>query len=363
MTTRITTPITTRTTTPMTMPTAPTATAEPPVRLSIQLVTYNSAPVMDAALESLLAQTSRAFEVIVVDNASVDDSAERAAAWFARGLRGRLVRSPENTGFCGGNNQAFREGTGEWVLLFNPDAVLPPDFVERALALADAQPADVGTIAPLILLNDGMVDSTGLFMDRFRRLKDRGHGESPEAYGVEEDVPAATGAIVFHRRSMLLDIAQDDEVPGMPFDERVLWMYYDDWDVGIRARRRGWRVRYLPSLVARHGRAGRSALRQRRKRKRNRWEQTMMVRNRYLQMAKTDPVLEVVRCLPWLVPFEIARFGYLLLTAPGALRGYGQAIAALPRALRVRRRVGVARWGAGEGAAVAAAAVAPERAT
>ena len=320
------------------------------IRLSIQIVTWNSAAIIEEALASLATQTSSEFEVLVVDNASADDSARRVEAWFERhrGLRGQLLRSPINLGFCGGHNLAFRAAAGEWILQLNPDAVLPSDFVCRALAVADAQPTDVGTIAPLILLPNGWVDSAGLFMDRYRRLYDRGHGQPLGAeFQLEAEVPACTGAVALHRRAMLLDIAKDEELPGEPFDERLLWMYYDDYDVGLRARRRGWKVRYVPSLVARHRRAGRSALRVHPARETRPVEQILMIRNRYLMMAKCDHVGDLVRSLPWLVPFELVRLAYLSVRAPGTLRAYGQAIALLPAALRARRRLGRQRVSAG----------------
>jgi GT2 family glycosyltransferase len=304
-------------------------------RLSIQVVAWNSADVIDACLESVLGQDTPEAEAIVVDNASRDGSAERVDAWLARGLRGSLIRESANRGFCGGQNRAFEASKGEWILFLNPDATLPPDFVRRALAIADAQPLDVGTIAPCILLPDGRVDSTGLTLDRYRRLYDRGRGEaSPERYTREEDVLGCTGAVALHRRAMLLDIATDRG----PLDED-LFAYYDDLDLSWRARLRGWRCRYVPSLVATHRRAGRNALRGFRGTSGRGTEQALMIRNRYLVMVKCETVTEVLQDLPFLIPFEIARLLFLATRSPRALAGYIQAARAFPDALRARRRL------------------------
>jgi GT2 family glycosyltransferase len=302
-------------------------------RLSIQVVTWNSADFIDACLQALLDQDSAEAEVLVVDNASSDGSAERVEGWLSRGLRGSLIREAANRGFCGGQNRAFESAKGEWILFLNPDATLPADFVRRALAAADAQPADVGTVAPCILLPDGRVDSTGLVLDRFRRLYDRGRGEaSAERYAVEEDVLGCTGAVALHRRTMLLDLSTGHG----PLDER-LFAYYDDLDLSWRARLRGWRCRYVPSLVATHRRAGRNALRGFRGASGRSAEQALMIRNRYLVMAKCETVKEVIRDLPWLVPFEIGRLLFLAVRSPRALAGYAQAARALPAVLRERR--------------------------
>ncbi len=304
-------------------------------RISVQIVTWNSAGVIDACLESVAAQSSPELEVIVVDNASTDDSAERVAAFLARGLRGALLRETGNRGFCGGQNRALAASSGDWVLFLNPDATLPPDFVEWAITVVDGLPSEVGSVAPRILRPDGRIDSAGLVLDRFRRLYDRGRGEAAAArYAQEEDVLGGTGAVVLHRRAMLDDVA----IAGEVLDER-LFAYYDDLDLAWRARLRGWRCRYLPSLVATHRRAARNALRGLEARATRGAEQALTVRNRYLVMVKCERLRDVVAAVPWLLPFELARLPFLLVRAPGALRGYRQAAAALPAALRQRRLI------------------------
>lgn len=304
-------------------------------RLSIQIVTWNSADVIDACLGSIVMQASPAVEVIVVDNASCDGSAELASSWFARGLRGTLLRERTNTGFCAAQNRAFEASAGEWVLFLNPDATLSPGFVATALRVVDGMPREVGTVAPCILRPDGRVDSTGLVLDRFWRLYDRGTGEaSASRYGVDEDVLGCTGAVALHRRAMLVDIALD----GKPLDD-LLFAYYDDLDVSWRARLRGWRCRYVASLLACHRRGARNALRPVPGRLARGSEQALTVRNRLLMIAKCERVGALLVSLPWLLPFELARAAYLAFRAPAALRGYAQAAIALPAALRARKRI------------------------
>jgi GT2 family glycosyltransferase len=304
-------------------------------RLSVQIVTWNSADVIDACLESLLGQSAPPGDVVVVDNASTDGSAERVQSWFRRGLRGTLLRETANRGFCGAQNRALGVSGGEWVLFLNPDAVLPPRFLAQASDILSRLEPDVGSVAPCLLRPDGSVDSTGLILDRFRRAYDRGRGEaSPARYAREEDVAACTGAVAFHRRAMLEDVA----LGGAPLDES-LFAYYDDLDLSWRARLLGWRCRYVPSLVAVHGRAGRNALRGLGGRETRGEEQALTVSNRYLVLAKCESFGALLRDLPWILPFEIARPLFLAFRAPGGLRGYGRAVAALPGALRERRRI------------------------
>ncbi len=304
-------------------------------RVSVQIVTWNSALVVDACLESLLAQTAPPDEIVVVDNASTDGSPERVESWLRRGLRGTLLRESSNRGFCGAQNRAIGVSRGEWVLFLNPDALLPPRFLAQASDVLSRLEPDVGSVAPCLLRPDGSVDSTGLVLDRCRRAYDRGRGEaSTTNYAREEDVAACTGAVALHRRAMLEDVS----LGGAPLDES-LFAYYEDLDLSWRARLLGWRCRYVPSLVAVHGRAARNALRGLGGRETRGEEQALTVCNRYLVLAKCESLGALLRDLPWIFPFELARPLFLAVRAPGGLRGYARAAAALPGALRERRKI------------------------
>ncbi len=300
--------------------------------LSVQIVTWNSGAVIGECLSSLLAQSARDFEVVLVDNASCDETLVHAQRAFERGLPGVLVRSESNTGFCGGQNLALAGSSAPWVLLLNPDATLPPDFIDRARGRLGGVEPDVGTVAPLILLPDGCVDSAGLFLDRLRRVFDRGQGGSPRAFQQEEDVFGCTGAAALHRRAMLLDVAEGGQV----FDER-LFAYYDDLDLAWRAQLRGWRCRFLPSLVVRHDRGGRNTLQPGSGHRGRGLEQRLAVRNRLLVLLKCERGRDALAALPWLLPYEILRLFWVALRAPRVLLGYVDAIRLAPSFWRSRR--------------------------
>lgn len=306
--------------------------------LAVQVVAWNHAAVVEACLESVARQQGAQLELVVVDNASRDDTRERVARGLARaraeGLEARLLAQPRNLGFCGGHNRALAATRAPWVLLLNPDAELPPDFAARALEVVRALPPEVGTVAPRILLPDGRTDSAGLVRDGLRRAWDRGFGEPGDAYGDREEVFGASGAVALHRRAMLEDVA----IAGEVLDER-LFAYYDDLDLAWRARLRGWRCCYVPELVAVHRRGGRNALRDREGRRPDLRAQRLTVRNRLLVMARCERLRSLLPALPRLLAFELARVGFLALRAPRVLAAYPEAVAALPAALRSRRAI------------------------
>lgn len=300
--------------------------------LTIQIVTWNSAQVIGPCLVSLAAQRDRRFELVVVDNASGDETRERVGEALAAGLPGALVAADRNLGFCGGHNRALARGTAPFVLVLNPDTELAPDFVARFAALVPGLPRDVGTVAPLILLPDGRVDSSGLFLDRFRRVFDRGQGRWPVPGAGPEDVFGCTGAVAIHRRAMLADIAE----PSGVLDER-LFAYYDDLDLSWRAQLRGWRCLHVPTLVAVHARAGRNAVRAAHGRRGRAREQRLALRNRLLVLLKCERRRDALAALPLLAPYELARLLFVVLRAPAALPGYLDALRLAPAFWRSRR--------------------------
>src|SRR5262245_16826178 len=106
--------------------------------LSILVISYNTAEMTLACLDSVAAETREtAYEIIVVDNASSDGSADAVAAAHPEI---RLIRSDENMGFARANNVAAKTAKGDVLLLLNPDTVVLDGAIDRLVAFAKARP-------------------------------------------------------------------------------------------------------------------------------------------------------------------------------------------------------------------------------
>jgi hypothetical protein len=127
------------------------------VRLSIIVVSYNTREMTLDALRSAIEQTrDTSYEIIVVDNASSDGSAEAIAAL---GGPVRLIALSENIGFARANNVAASEAHGEFILLLNPDTVVIDRGIDRLLAFADERPG-AGIWGGRSLFADGRLNPT-----------------------------------------------------------------------------------------------------------------------------------------------------------------------------------------------------------
>ena len=220
--------------------------------VSVTIVTYNSGRFIKRCLESVMEQKYPRLEIIVIDNASTDGTAD-ILEQFAD--RCRVVYNDENIGFAAAQNQAIGMSRGEWVLTLNPDVLLMPNFIQ---ALVDSGQADprAGTVCGKLLTilatfdlpEKQLVDSTGIYFTPNLRHLDRGSQEVDNGhYLTHEYVFGATAAAALYRRSMIEDIAIQGE-----FFDPDFFVYREDADVAWRAQLLGWRCIYTPHARGYH---------------------------------------------------------------------------------------------------------------
>lgn len=299
-------------------------------RVSAAVINYNGEADLPRCLDSVLAQT-HPVELWVYDNASTDGSAELVATRYPAVS---LVRSPRNDGYAGAGNRAIRESKGEYVLLLNPDVVLTPAFVERLVAVAEADPG-IGSLTGKLLRfpegpDDRRIDSTGHVLYRNRWVTNRGTGEPDMGqYEAPGEVFGVSGAAALYRRAMLEDIRVGDEYLAESF-----FVYLEDVDLDWRARLRGWKAWYVPAAVAYHARGhkGRASFRDPRVLRHS-------LKNHFLMLIRNDTLGDIARVLPSVLLFELIRAIDYARTHPKTWLGYWDVLRLLPRTLRERKRI------------------------
>ena len=229
--------------------------------VSICIVSWNVAGDLRACLQSLLTQQSPpTFEVIVVDNASRDDTVAMLARDFPEV---RVIANEENRGFAGGSNQALREAKGRYLMLLNPDTVAPPEALRVLVQVADDNP-DAGIVAPKLLNPDGTLQyscrrfptiTAAVFRHTLLGRLFPG-AQSASSYIMEDfdheserDVDWVSGACMLIRREAYEQVGE--------LDERFQWGS-EDVDYCMRMHQAGWRVLYTPATAITHA-VGRSS--------------------------------------------------------------------------------------------------------
>jgi GT2 family glycosyltransferase len=283
--------------------------------VTVGIVTWNSEQDLPACLEGLAAQAYPALELIVVDNGSADGSVELVRRRFPKAA---VLRNPANEGHCRAQNQAISASHGDYYLSLNPDVCLLPGYIQRMVEALRTRP-DFGSAAgKLWQMKPGsaqFIDSTGLFIDRSRHQYLRGHGQPDRAqFDTAGEVFGVDGAVAFHRRKMLEDVAFEGEY----FDEQF-FAYMDDVDLAWRARLRGWRAWYDPAAQAYHRRRFKPGRRLGMERDIRR----IAVKNRYLTILKNEGPEEWRRDWWRVRLYDLQVLVYMLFIEQSSLGAYG----------------------------------------
>ncbi len=225
------------------------------ITLSIVIVNWNTRDYLVGALKSIYDHAPACpFEVIVVDNASSDGSAEAVAERFPQVT---LVRSTSNEGYAKGNNIGIARATGEFVLLLNPDVIVPEGALDKAVTYLESH-RDVGAIGARQIGPDGRaqrsvrgfptpvsVAAEALGLSRLfpnsRTLAAYRMGWF--TYDREADVDQPMGTFLMIRREAL------DRVG--PMDERFP-IFFNEVDWCYRAKTAGYRIVFVPEVTIVH---------------------------------------------------------------------------------------------------------------
>lgn len=222
--------------------------------LSVLIVNWNTRELLRACLASLEKYPSaEPTEIIVVDNASSDGSAEMVRQAFP-GVR--LVASPTNTGYAKGNNLAFAEAKGEYLLTLNPDTEVLPDTLDVALATLRSHPK-AGAVSVKLVGTDGRTQSsvrgfptvTGIVGDvlKIRNGRFDSYRLSHFDYEKEGPAPQPMGTFLLFRREALAAVGD----VKAPFDEGFP-IFFNEVDLLERLDKAGWPAYYTPATHLLH---------------------------------------------------------------------------------------------------------------
>lgn len=211
--------------------------------VTVIVVTWNAAQVIGRCLHALRQQTVRCADVIVVDNASTDATAEIVG----RFTEVRWFPLQENTGFARANNLAVAQCQTSWIALLNPDAFPHPDWLESLMRVASDRP-DVAAFGSLQLqdANTGLLDGEGDAMHWSGLIWRRGHGcafQEKATLSPPYTVFSACAAAVLYRRAAFQQVGGFDE---------DFFCYGEDVDLGFRLRLAGYEAVQVPQARVVH---------------------------------------------------------------------------------------------------------------
>lgn len=293
--------------------------------ISVILVSYNSSRHIESCLNSIFIQeTPNNIEVIVVDNGSKDDTVRIIKDKLYKIV---LICNEKNLGFSMALNQGINIATGEYILILNSDIILEKNFIKKLSIQTERLPHHIGMISPKIMCTDKIIDSTGIFISKLRRLHDRGRGcEDRKQFDLPTNIFGPCGACAIYKREMLEDVKIDNEY----FDEDF-FILVEDFDIAWRANLLGWKGWFIPQLRCSH-QGGIS-------RKKSKLLQYYTFRNRYFLLIKNESILGLLKLILFVWCYDLPRLFYLLFTNKYIIKALGEIKQFLPIMIRKRRKI------------------------
>ncbi len=330
------------------------------MRLYIHILTRNSRRFLPDLLKSLHKQTYQDFTVRILDNGSADGTVEFLQEKFPGTLVARNLR---NIGFAEGHNQLIRytldhlpatEKDNAAIVWMNDDMILHPNALAE-LASAWRKNKGIGAIQPKIyrafgqhasdeeiveVIKSDILDSTGMSLTKSWRMVERGAGEMDKGqYDKQTDVFAPSGAMAL----MPINVIEDLMIGTELFD-KDFFAYREDCDLGLRLRKRGWRVVFVPKAIVYHYRgmygAAKMSFKERilnRRRHKSDYLKALATRNQWFVLLKNLTLADFILFFPYISAAELSRLLYIMFFEPKTVKVAVSSLSLLPKMWKKRK--------------------------
>ena len=209
--------------------------------ISIIILNYNAGNLLLNCIESILHTNYPNYEIIVVDNASSDQSHIICKQKFPQI---KLIKNNKNLGYCGGNNVGIKEAKGDFIIILNPDTLVDPNWIKELISSYEEfgeglyQPKFLTTTDHSILMSTGnMIQLFGFGFSRGKGELDKGYSQKHETIGYASGACLFTSSKIFKKLNMF---------------DTFLFTYHDDLDLGWRAALQGIKSHYVPKAIVYH---------------------------------------------------------------------------------------------------------------
>lgn len=301
------------------------------MKLTVHLVTWNGAKYIPLLFESLRTQSFKDWELVVLDNASTDNTAELVAKELSNwnGLK-QFTKSLTNTGFAGGHNLLYSQTESEYFLLLNQDFYLEPNCIEKLLTEIESQ-SELAVVSPRLMKWDFLnqkftntIDSLGLKVFRNRRVIELDGGEEWQDKGQKTiKVFGVSGAAPLFRRAAISKIAFSQT----EFLDGSYGSYKEDVDLAFRLQSAGYEAKTVLGAVIYHDRSASGPVElsdvaaAENKKQQSAWIQYHSYKNHLMTVYKNEYWQNLTLDFSWILWYELKKFLWFLFFKPSVLKG------------------------------------------
>lgn len=269
--------------------------------ITIVIPNYNGIKYLGECLESIYEQDYKDYELIIIDNASTDDSYQ----WLKQDKKVVFIQLDKNYGFSYAVNKGIRLAKGEYVLLLNNDTKLCKDFLSEALQAIERDSRIFGVSSKMIRsFEKDLIDDAGDEYTVIGWPYKRGDGHPIKEFGKEERIFSTCAGAGLYRKKIFDEIGYFDE---------SFFAYMEDVDISYRANIYGYKNVYVPSAQVYHIGSATSGGQY------SDFKIRLSARNSVYVPYKNMPLLQLLINMPWLI------LGTLVKQRVFESKGYGKA--------------------------------------
>jgi GT2 family glycosyltransferase len=267
--------------------------------VSIVVLSYNSINDLKDCIPSLLSQKYSNFEIIVVDNASIDGSEEFLKSNYPEI---KVIQTGKNLGYAAGNNMGFEFAEGEYIVIINPDTVADNQWLAELIAPLDIDSSITATTSRILMYcQKDRINSCSTTNHYTGLTFCRGLNKPVTLFNDYETVGAVSGCSFAIRSDTL------KKITGFDPD---FFLYLEDTDLSWRILFIGGKIMYVPKSIIFH----------KYKLSIPPWKEFYLERNRYLMLLKNLDLITLLLLLPSLIVTEIITLSYSVLNGPNYIK-------------------------------------------
>lgn len=259
--------------------------------VSIIILAYNSCNDLKECLPSLINQTYKNYEIIIVDNASTDDTEKFMKNNYPKI---KLIESKINLGYAGGNNLGFEYSQGDYIVILNPDVYVNNDWLYELIKPLNVDPSIGMTTSKIFEYSEPNHAACGNVPHYTGLHFPRGLEKSESLFIKNELVGSISGCSFAIRRAIFEDLSGFDS---------SFFLYMEDSDLSLRARLSGNKILF----------ASKSILYHKHKTIITPEKEYYLERNRYQLLLKSYSAKLIILMFPALIITEIITWGYAIL--------------------------------------------------
>ncbi len=286
--------------------------------VTIVIVNWNGRHFLQNCLSSLQNQHFSNFDVIVVDNGSIDDSAQFIKKNFNEY---QIIELRKNIGFSAANNIAINRTKTKYIATLNNDTIVPENWLENLVESAEKDDS-VGMVAgKMYYQSTNIIDNIGLRINKNGLGTNIGNGEIDKGqFDNRQETFAPCAGAALYRKKMLNQIGLFDQ---------DFFAYYEDLDIGWRARIFGWKCKFTPHSIVYHYHSGSSSPQ----------KEYLLHRNKIFTLIKNLPTPLFIKYLPEiaLTDFIISANSIFTSKKIYTIKAKRDALKSLPKMLKKRK--------------------------